>query len=91
LYRNAVTCTLLEFGLESRKDTILALNYVPGIVVQNCEEEKKNTPNADYFTFFMYTVAEGSMWKKTERNLSDWLQNTASTGCRIQRLQANHP
>ncbi len=80
MYRNAVTCTLLEFGLESRKDTRLALNYVPGIFVPNCEEEKKNTPNADYFTFFMYTVAEGSMWKKTERNLSDRLQNTASTG-----------
>jgi hypothetical protein len=29
---------------------------------------------------FMYTVAEGSMWKKTEVNLSDWLQNTAPTG-----------
>ncbi len=26
--------------LESRKDTRLALNYVPGKVVQNCEEEK---------------------------------------------------
>ncbi len=38
--------------MESRKDTLLALNYVPGIVVQNCEEEQKNTPNAVCFTFF---------------------------------------
>ncbi len=52
--------------MESRKDTLLALNYVPGIVVQNCEEEQKNTPNAAVLFFSMYMVAEWSMWMKTD-------------------------